>query len=192
MKLTKIISVSINNPWKLFNELFMYALKPFVLGYLKIFGVRVGTRSKFYGFPYVFRHKGSSIVIGKRFEDRNWCGSNPLGINHRTILCTWKKGALIKVGKDVGISGGSIVAAKKIEIGDGTLIGANTTIIDTDFHPLESPRRRYETKNVRSAPVKIGKNVFIGTNAIILKGVNIPDNFVIPAGSVVRFDTKLK
>jgi acetyltransferase-like isoleucine patch superfamily enzyme len=38
---------------------------------------------------------------------------------------------------------------------------------------------------IRTAPVKIGDNVWIGMNAVILKGVNIGDNAVIAAGSVV-------
>jgi len=38
------------------------------------------------------------------------------------------------------------------------------------------------------SPVKIGNNVFIGTNAIILKGVTIGDNVIIGAGSVITKD----
>jgi acetyltransferase-like isoleucine patch superfamily enzyme len=98
----------------------------------------LGANYKFYGLPKVFRHRGSKIEIGNRFENRNVWYSNPLGINHPIIICTWDNGTEIKIGNDVGISGGSIVAAKKIEIGNGTIIGVNTTIIDTDFHPVDS------------------------------------------------------
>lgn len=38
------------------------------------------------------------------------------------------------------------------------------------------------------APVRIGSNVFVGMNAIILKGVTIGDNVIIGAGSVVTKD----
>lgn len=140
---------------------------------------------KFYGLPKVLKHKGSSIKIGKRFESRNFWYANPLGINHPTILCTWAKGSKIIVGDDVGISGGSIVASVKIEIGSRTLIGANSTIIDTDFHPAKAEGRRYSKKGVKSAAVWIGKDVFIGMNCTVLKGVRIPDGSVIPAGSTV-------
>lgn len=37
-------------------------------------------------------------------------------------------------------------------------------------------------------PVKIGNNIFIGRNAIILKGVTIGDNVIIGAGSIVSKD----
>ena len=38
---------------------------------------------------------------------------------------------------------------------------------------------------VKTAPIMIGKNCFIGCNSIILKGVTIGDNCTIGAGSVV-------
>jgi len=176
-----------DTPWKGYYEFWMHLLKPFIYLYLNIIKkVSLGIGSKFYGFPKVFKHKGSKIVIGLNFENRNWGYSNPLGINHPTIFCTWKNNAIIKIGNNVGISGGSIVAANMIEIGDGTIIGANSTIIDTDFHPIKSNNRKYDKKNITSKPVKIGKNVFIGMNSIILKGVSISDDSVIPAGSIVR------
>jgi acetyltransferase-like isoleucine patch superfamily enzyme len=181
---------AIETPWKAVSEFMMYVLRPFAWLYLKMCGVAIGNNYKFYGLPRVFRHRKSNIVIGECFENMNRWDSNPLGINHPTILCTWSDRALIKVGDDVGISGGSIVSAERIEIGDGTLIGANTTIIDTDFHPLKSLNRRYEVKNVRTKNIKIGNNVFIGANCLILKGSVIPDNSVVPAGSIVRSNTK--
>lgn len=181
-----MLNILVTTPWKALNELRMVLAKPFVFIYLKVMGVRTMYGSKFYGFPKIYRHKESGIKIGNRFENRNWWWSNPLGVNHPTIICTWSKNAEILIGDDVGISGGSIVASNKIEIGAGTLIGANTTIIDTDFHPVKGKSRRYKKKAVKSAAIKIGKNVFIGMNCIILKGVNIPDNATIPAGAVVR------
>lgn len=39
--------------------------------------------------------------------------------------------------------------------------------------------------NVRSRSVKIGNDVFVGTNAIILKGTEVGDRSIIAAGSVV-------
>jgi acetyltransferase-like isoleucine patch superfamily enzyme len=178
--------MAVKEPWKLVNELTMCFLRPFIFLYLKINRVEIGSNFKFYGFPRIMRHRGSRIVIGDNFEDRNSTFSNPLGINHPTILCTWSSNSCIKIGDDVGISGGSIVSNTSIEIGDGTLIGANSTIIDTDFHPVNSLLRRYEKENIKTVPVKIGKNVFIGMNSVILKGSTIKDNSVIPAGVVVK------
>ena len=61
-------------------------------------------------------------------------------------------------------------------------------IYDTDFHPIQSRFRvgkeRDDSKTV-SKPVIIGDNVFIGAEAIILKGSSIGENAVIGAGSVL-------
>lgn len=173
-------------PWKAINEVLMLIIKPFVFLYLILNGVQIGRGFKFYGFPKIFRTNGSRIIIGDRFESRSWWWSNPLGVNHPTIITTWSKNASIIIGSDVGVSGASIAAEKSIKIGDRVLVGANSTIIDTDFHPLKGNKKRYSTKGVRVGEVKIGNDVFIGMNSIVLKGVNINNNSVIPAGSVVR------
>jgi len=180
------LKAGLDTPWKILPEL----LQPFISAYVRLVcrlgGIRIGRQGKFYGLPKIHRHRRSLITIGNNFENRNWWDSNPLGINHPLILTTWEADASIIIGNDVGVSGGSICAASGIRIGDGTLIGANCTIIDTDFHPLKSDHRRYSRQNIRTAPILIGKNVFIGTGCIILKGAVIPDNTVVPAGSVIR------
>lgn len=175
-----------DTPWKLFSEIGMYTIKPFVYLYLWICGVGIGRGAKFYGFPRIYKHRGSSITIGNNFECRNWKFSNPLGINHSTIICTWKKGSKILLGDDVGISGGSIVASSKITIGDRVLIGANTTIIDNNFHPLRGENKRYSKMGIAEEPVSISNDVFIGMNAIVLKGAKIKKGIIVPAGAVVR------
>jgi acetyltransferase-like isoleucine patch superfamily enzyme len=70
-----------------------------------------------------------------------------------------------------------------IFIGDGSLIGHNV-VIATLNHDL-NPQRRADTI---PSPVRIGKNVWVGSNSTILSGVTIGDNSVIGAGSVVTKD----
>jgi len=90
------------------------------------------------------------------------------------------------------------MADELIEIGSYCLISWNVGIADSDFHPLDPAERRRDAlalapyykdrpprPPIRTAPVRIGHNVWIGMNAIILKGVTIGDNSVIAAGSVV-------
>ncbi len=171
--------------WKVTLEIKRMIYHPLILVYLKALGVSVGKNTKWYGFPKIMKHKNSSIRIGDGVEVRNWKYSNPLGVNHPLILTTWEKGASISIGDNVGITGGVICAARSINIGEGTLVGANSIILDTDFHPIDSTNRRFNKANIKSREVLVGKNVFIGTNAIILKGITIGNNAVIGAGSVV-------
>lgn len=76
-----------------------------------------------------------------------------------------------------------VAEASSISIGDDVLIGTNVEIIDSDFHGLHPNERN--TGNHIAEPVIIGRNVFIGSNVCIVKGVNIGENSVIANGSVV-------
>ena len=169
----------------IFLNILMRLFTPFVYLYLRIIGVKIGKGAKFYGFPLVYKSPNSKILIGDRFECRSWWFSNPLGLNHPVILCTWQKGAKLEIGDDVGVSGGSIVAASEVKIGDRVLIGANSTIIDTDFHPTTG-NKRYAKENIKSKKVYIGSDSFIGMHSTILKGVNLIKDSIVPAGGVIR------
>lgn len=81
-----------------------------------------------------------------------------------------------------------IVAQTRVDIGDRVWIGANSTIIDTDFHPLAPELRQTAPSAGLSQPVVIEDDVFIGMNAIILKGSHIRAGAVIGAGAVVSGD----
>lgn len=70
-----------------------------------------------------------------------------------------------------------------ITIGDGCQIGHNV-VFATLNHGL-SPENR---KHTYPAPIVLGKNVWVGSNATILQGVTVGDNAVIAAGSVVTRD----
>jgi acetyltransferase-like isoleucine patch superfamily enzyme len=91
----------------------------------------------------------------------------------------------IIIGDDVWINNNVMIASEGegIEIGAKTLIGLNVQITDSDFHDLHPERRMSGVPE--TAKVIIGKNVFIGSNVKILKGVQIGDNSVIANGSVV-------
>jgi acetyltransferase-like isoleucine patch superfamily enzyme len=151
-------------------------------------GVKLGKRTKWYGFPVVQRHKDSYIYIGNDVEVRNWTYSNPLGVNHPLILTTWCKNSRISIGDRSGITGGTICAAAQITIGSDTLIGANCMIIDTDFHPIDHRHRKKNKSKGKMKPISIGNNVFVGTGTTILKGVSIGNNSVVGAGTIVSKD----
>ena len=72
-----------------------------------------------------------------------------------------------------------------VTIGDGTQIGPGVQILTAD-HPRDAAQRGSGLEFGR--PIHIGRNVWIGGGAIILPGVNIGDDALIGAGSVVTRD----
>jgi acetyltransferase-like isoleucine patch superfamily enzyme len=150
--------------------------------------VDVGPGLRVFGWPLTQFTPGSRVVVGTNVRLISSSSFNPIGLNHPCSLRTLSPSASLVIGNDVGMSGCTIVAADSVAIGNGCLLGANSLVMDTDIHPLETAGRRWRTDDVRSAPVALGDNVFVGTAAMILKGVTVGDNAVIGAGSVVSSD----
>lgn len=75
-----------------------------------------------------------------------------------------------------------IICAKKIELGNNVVIARDVIIRDTDAHHLLGKQHQMEKE------IKIEDNVWIGTRAIIMKGVTIGEGSVIAAGAVVTKD----
>ncbi len=156
----------------------------------KLLGVNCGEDAKVWGRVYFHRFPGSEIRIGNKVRIISRAYRYAFNIFPQSKLRTFSPTARILVGDNVGFNSISILArSQTITIGDGTMIGGNCQIMDTDSHPLWPPEARWEYPGTEhDAPVSIGKNVFIGLNVIILKGVVIGDNAVIAAGSVVSKD----
>jgi acetyltransferase-like isoleucine patch superfamily enzyme len=93
-------------------------------------------------------------------------------------------GKNITLGKRIFINSGCKFQDQGgVVIGDDCLIGHNT-VIATLNHDLNPSRRA----DMHPAPVVVGRNVWIGSNATILPGVTIGDNAVVAAASVVTKD----
>ena len=108
------------------------------------------------------------------------------------------KNGTCSIGDFTLVNGALIMAEERIEIGSYCLISWNVGIADSDFHPLEPAQRLIDAQalapyfenrparpTLKTARVKICDNVWIGMNAVILKGVTIGENSVVAAGSVV-------
>lgn len=80
-----------------------------------------------------------------------------------------------------------IGCAERIEIGDGVLLGSKVYITDHFHGNISSddigvpPSQR----PLSAKPVKIGNNVWIGDNAVIMPGVTLGDNVIVGANAVV-------
>lgn len=148
--------------------------------------VKFGKNLNLFGIPIIFRKYRSEINIGENCTIKSSFLSNLVGLSQRSIIVTRCENAKIEIGNNVGISGATIYARKKISIGDNTLIGGNVKILDNDFHPIEAEERNKDNKDkIASKDIVIGKDCFIGCNTIILKGSHIGNGVVVGAGSVV-------
>jgi len=134
--------------------------------------------------------KGSSLSIGDQSLICSRSTQTALGVNHPVVIRTLTTDAVITIGSKVRMSGTTICAAKKIIIGDRCVIGANATIVDTDFHSLNPSIRSSpdDSRHAISKPVIIESDVFIGGNSTILKGVCIGFGAIIGSNSVVTKD----
>lgn len=94
----------------------------------------------------------------------------------------------IVIGKGCVLQGTSICAYDKVSIGNNVIFGPNTVIMDCSGHVLANRGHPDELDKLKSEPVTIGNDVWIGYGCIILPGVSIGDGAVIGAGSVVTKD----
>ncbi|HYI46086.1 MAG TPA: acyltransferase [Actinomycetota bacterium] len=113
-------------------------------------------RSRLETHGWVIISPGAQVIVAEG-------GSIELGQGHHsspgsTIICR----SSVTLGGDGGISWGALV-------------------MDSNFHPIF----KNEVPSSIDDPITIGKHVFIGARAIVLKGSTIGDGAIIAAGSVV-------
>ena len=133
--------------------------------------------------------------LGKRFR-RQYC---VISLNKNSQLKLYAnnfslcEGSTIIVGTGAQVTlhgkgyintNSTIECYSSVEIGEGTIISHDVAIMDSDIHKAIINN---ETR-LNSKPIKIGNHVWIGRNAIILKGVTIGDHSIIAAGAVVTSD----
>lgn len=93
-------------------------------------------------------------------------------------------GKNITIGKNVFINACCCFQDQGgISIGDGAFIGHRVVLATLDHGLLPEERG-----SNYPAPIRIGRNVWIGSGSVVLRGVAIGDNAVIAAGAVVTRD----
>jgi tetrahydrodipicolinate N-acetyltransferase len=87
-------------------------------------------------------------------------------------------------GTNVNGLGTRLLCAQEVTIGAGCTLSWDVQVLDTDFHAMTVDGA--ERPSV--APVRIGDRVWVGTRALVLKGVTIGDGAVVAAAAVVTSD----
>ena len=87
-------------------------------------------------------------------------------------------------GTNVNGLGTKILCAESVTIGAGCTFSWEVQVLDNDFHAITVDGTQQPSK----APVVIGDRVWVGTRAVILKGVTIGDGAIVAAGAVVTKD----
>ena len=149
----------------------------FVISYFKGVGITLFNSGRVrIGFPLSLR-RGAGL---RTYEGGRIRIKGNVQIDRMTLLSATK--GSIEVGRNVYINRNcSLICHEKIVIGNGVTMGQNVVIVDHDHDILRSG-------HFVSKPIIIGKNVWIGANCTILKGVTVGDNAVIAAGAVVTKD----
>ena len=103
----------------------------------------------------------------------------------------------VQIGDYCFFSNTILLCEAELRIGNYVVIGWNTTIADTDFHPISPAGRILDAiacsplghgrarPPIAKRPVIIEDDVWIGPNATILKGVRIGTGAFIEAGALV-------
>ena len=130
-----------------------------------------------------YTNSNSYINIGK--DVRLGCFERiyRIGFHYPVRISIMAPDAYIDIGEGSYINGVNLYAKKSIKIGRNAHIASGVQISDCNGHLIY---RRNRLESDQPCPIRIGDNVWIGLNAIILKGTNIGDNSVVAAGSVVK------
>lgn len=147
--------------------------------------ISIGKKNRFYGIPILQRVPLSKITLGDNCRIRSDITTN-LARTKKSIIRTYNSSAFIQIGDNTGINGSVIASAEKIIIGKDVLIGYNCYICDTNNHVIDPIERH--TGKPETGPIKIGDNVWLGLNVVVLRGVTIGENSIIGANSLVLAD----
>jgi acetyltransferase-like isoleucine patch superfamily enzyme len=151
-------------------------------------GVQIQDPVTFLGRPLVSVARNSHLVLGAGTQVGSSLRSTVLGAFQPCVLRTLEPGARLILGRGVGLSSTILCAGLSIEIGDHTIFGAGAMVLDNDFHVPEGECGWRSEHRENARPIRIGRGVFIGARAIVLKGVTLGDRAVVGAGAVVTKD----
>lgn len=119
--------------------------------------------------------RGGELLLGEGADVRRLCRLNAQG------RC--------ELGAEVLLSTGvHLHCSEHIVLADWAIVGEFSTIADSNH--LRTGEDRHVYHSTESAPIRIGRNVWIGAKVTIAKGVTIGDQCFIGANSVVTRDVE--
>lgn len=128
--------------------------------------------------------RGGTLKFGRRVVINSGLRANPVGGVCTVFLFKGPGNPVIELDDGAGVSNVMFGAYTGIYVGKDVNLGAGVKVIDNDFHSLDFEERMADV-NIKSAPIRIEAGAFVGTEAMILKGVTIGERSVIAAGSIV-------
>lgn len=124
------------------------------------------------------RNERARIILGRGFCARHFVTINVTGI--------------FATGDGVFVNAyTSFNVRERLTIGSGTLIGEGSRFYDHD-HDFRSDRDPVSQSGFVCKPIEIGRDVWIGANAVVLRGITIGDSAVIAAGAIVSRDVPVR
>lgn len=177
-----IIPVFVGRVWKRCLAPFRM-MKSFL--YCALWGVRCDTLPVLEGAVIMRTRRRGAIRLGKHCHFTSRMKSNLVGLTGPVILDALNGN--IQIGDNSGFSSVVISSRELVSIGCHCKFGGNVRVFDHDFHSLDSDVRRTsrDLEHIRSKTVVIENDVFVGANAIILKGTHIGARSLVAAGSVI-------
>ena len=160
---------------KFFSKIIFKILKENTLNAIwKNENSRIGSAFKLGNFSNLSIDPSASFIIGNHVNLKNYCNF---------VL---SKNAKIILEDNVFMNNYcSVNALEKIEIGENTLFGENVKLYD---HNHEYSNEKVGHQKFKTAPIKIGKDCWLGSNVTVLKGVTIGNNCIIGANVLVYKD----
>lgn len=98
---------------------------------------------------------------------------------------TVEKDGKVEIGENCFFNDDCLIACMgHIQIGAGTIFGANVQIYDHNHH-FSDPKRPIKEQGFTVGKVRVGAHCWIASNVTLLKGCQIGDNCMIGAGCVI-------
>jgi tetrahydrodipicolinate N-succinyltransferase len=142
-----------------------------------------------------------AVLADSPFVDLNQCSVTVAdGSIVRGTVVLQKDKAEFRVGSNTAIGGGTMmVIASGINVGNNVLVSYDCLFMDHDGHSIDPEIRRGDLSDllynrpknwdvVKSLPITIGDDAWIGARCVILKGVTIGEAAILATGSVVTKD----